>query len=144
MLFYINLENTLAGNYIFKKNIMELSEIIEIVIKLVVGLSILNVWLINRDKNSQWRGGNATNMEEEFKAYGLSKNMMIIVGTLKCLFAVLLLLSLYLFELELYAALGIAVLMAGAILMHLKINDPLKKSLPAAIFLVLSLIIIWI
>lgn len=123
---------------------MELSEIIEIVIKLVVGLSILNVWLINRDKNSQWRGGNATNMEEEFKAYGLSKNMMIIVGTLKCLFAVLLLLSLYLFKLELYAALGIAVLMAGAILMHLKINDPLKKSLPAAIFLVLSLIIIWI
>ncbi|AGC78338.1 DoxX-like protein [Nonlabens dokdonensis] len=123
---------------------MELSEIIEVVIKIAVGASILNVWLINRNKDSQWRGGNASSMEEEFKAYGLSKNMMVVVGALKCLFAVLLILSIYFYELELYAALGIAALMTGAIIMHIKINDPLKKSLPAAIFLVLSLLVIYI
>ncbi len=123
---------------------MEFTEILEIVIKVIVGASILNVWLINRNKNSQWRGGNATNMQEEFAAYGLSKNMMIAVGFLKCLFAVLLLLSIEFYGLELYAALGIAALMAGAIIMHIKINDPIKKSLPAAIFLILSLIVLYI
>ena len=72
---------------------MELIDIVEIIIKLVLGLSILNVWLVNRNKLTPWRGGNANSMQEEFAAYGLSKNMMIIVGTLKCLFAVLLLIS---------------------------------------------------
>ncbi|WP_438969378.1 DoxX family protein [Nonlabens sp.] len=123
---------------------MELIDIVEIIIKLVVGLSILNVWLVNRNKLTPWRGGNANSMQEEFAAYGLSKNMMIIVGTLKCLFAVLLLISIIFSVTEYTGAIGIAVLMAGAIIMHLKINDPIKKSLPAGIFLILSLITLYI
>jgi hypothetical protein len=116
--------------------------IIEVIIKLGVGLSILNVWLINRDKSTVYRGGNAVSMQEEFVAYGLSKNVMILVGTLKCICAVLLLISIVYPFAEFIGALGIAVLMAGAILMHLKISDPAKKSIPAAIFLVLSVAVI--
>lgn len=123
---------------------MELIEIVEIIIKLGVGLSILNVWLINRNNSTPWRGGNANNMQEEFEAYGLSKNMMIIVGTLKCLFAVLLMISIIFPITEYTGAIGIAVLMTGAILMHVKINDPLKKSFPAAIFLILSMVTLYI
>lgn len=123
---------------------MEFIEITEIVIKLVVGLSILNVWLINRDKATPWRGGNATSMQEEFAAYGLSKNAMMIVGTLKCLFAVLILVSIFYNAVEYTGAIGIALLMLGAIVMHFKINDPIKKSVPAAIFLLLSLAILFI
>ena len=123
--------------------------ILEIVIKLVVGLSILNVWLLNRNKNSQWRAGNATNMQEEFAVYGLSKNMMIIVGTLKCAFAVLLLISIffpsnYFPSIEWIGAAGIALLMAGAISMHFKVGDPIKKSVPAATFLILSLLVLFL
>ena len=44
-------------------------------------------------------------------------------------------------ELEIYSAYGIAFLMLIAILMHIKIGDPIKKSLPAFIFLSLSLIV---
>lgn len=123
---------------------MEFIEITEIAIKLVVGLSILNVWLINRDKATPWRGGNATSMQEEFAAYGLSKNAMMIVGTLKCLFAVLILVSIFYNAVEYTGAIGIALLMLGAIVMHFKINDPIKKSVPAAIFLLLSLAILFI
>ena len=123
---------------------MEFIEITEILIKLVVGLSILNVWLINRDKATPWRGGNATSMQEEFAAYGLSKNAMMIVGTLKCLFAVLILVSIFYNAVEYTGAIGIALLMLGAIVMHFKINDPIKKSVPAAIFLLLSLAILFI
>jgi len=39
---------------------------------------------------------------------------------------------------------GIAVLMLGAIAMHVKIGDPLIKSMPAFIFMALSLVIVWI
>ncbi|WP_213523113.1 DoxX family protein [Nonlabens sp.] len=118
---------------------MEFIEIIEILIKLGVGLSILKVWLLNRNKNTPWRGASASSMEEEFAAYGLSKNVMIIVGTLKSIFALLLISSIGFPAIEYIGAVGIATLMAGAIFMHFKIKDPIKKSFPAALFLVLSI-----
>jgi hypothetical protein len=117
-------------------------DIIEIIIKLAVGISILNVWLFNRNKSTPWRTKNADNMKEEFAAYGLSYTAMIMVGTLKCLFAVLLMVSIFYQGVEWVGAAGIAILMAGAISMHFKMGDPIKKSLPAAIFLVLSLLVI--
>lgn len=125
---------------------MEVIEIIEIIIKLGVGLSILNVWLIKRDKETPFRGGGAMSMQEEFMSYGLSKKAMIAVGTFKCLFAVLLLISIFNSSkvLEYAGAIGIAVLMSGAILMHVKISDPAKKSIPAAIFLVLSVAVLFL
>jgi hypothetical protein len=36
---------------------------------------------------------------------------------------------------------GVVVLMLGAIAMHVKVGDPRQKSLPAALLLVLSLIV---
>jgi hypothetical protein len=122
---------------------------LEIILKLVVGLSILNVWLLNRDKATPWRAKNASSMQEEFAVYGLSKSVMIITGTLKCLFAVLLLISIfypgsYFPSIEWIGAAGIALLMAVAISMHIRVNDPIKKSVPAATFLILSLVIIYI
>jgi hypothetical protein len=118
--------------------------IVDILLKLIVGLGILNVWLLRRDQSSEWRGGNADNIQEEFAAYGLPKSAMIIVGTLKSVLAVLLLASIYFTELEPIAAYGIAILMIGAILMHVKIGDEAKKSLPAFILLLLSLSTTWV
>jgi hypothetical protein len=123
---------------------MNFLEILIVIIKMGIGLSILNVWLINRDKSTPWRGGKATSMQEEFAAYGLNKTTMIIVGTLKSIFAVLLFVSIFYTSLTIIGAGGIAILMAGAIAMHFKINDPIKKSIPAAIFLVLSLVLLYI
>ncbi|SCY03823.1 DoxX-like family protein [Nonlabens sp. Hel1_33_55] len=124
-------------------------KVLEIIIKLAIGLSILNVWLLNRKKATPWRAQNATTMREEFAVYGLSKSMMVIVGTLKCFFAVLLLISIFypsnLFpSIEWIGAAGIALMMAVAISMHFKVGDPPKKSLPAAIFMILSIIVIFI
>jgi hypothetical protein len=114
---------------------------LEILIKLVVGLSILNVWLLRSGKATQWRGGDAKNITEEFAAYGLSKTFMIILGTVKVGLAILLIISIWFSSLEIFASYGIAALMAGAVSMHFKVGDPPKKSLPAFTFLILSLII---
>jgi hypothetical protein len=116
-------------------------EYLIIALKLVVGLSILNVWLVRSKKSTAWRGGEATNIEEEFKAYGLPVWFMWVIGSAKVALAVLLLASIYYSEFEPISAYGIAFLMLGAVLMHFKIGDPIKKSFPAFSFLVLSLII---
>jgi hypothetical protein len=116
-------------------------EYLVIALKLIVGLSILNVWLVRSQKATPWRGGDAKSIVEEFKAYGLPVWVMWAVGTLKVILALLLLYSIYDPQMEPYAAYGIALLMLGAVSMHIKIGDPLKKSFPAFTFLVLSLLI---
>lgn len=83
-------------------------------------------------------------MKEEFAHYGLSETAMKAVGTIKCLLAVGLIVSIFVPVLEFYSALGIAVMMVGAIAMHLKVGDALKKSFPAFLFLALSVLIVLI
>ncbi|MAO11169.1 MAG: hypothetical protein CMC07_09870 [Flavobacteriaceae bacterium] len=112
------------------------------IIKIIIAISIINVWLFRIKKPTPWRGNDANNMKDEFKAYGLPEWSMYIVGTLKVLFSLSLLISIYYDQLETPSTLGIAFLMLGAILMHIKIGDPPKKSLPAFIFLILSILVI--
>lgn len=119
-------------------------EILIITLKLIVGLSILNVWLVRSKKSTDWRGGDANNIVEEFKNYGLPIWFMYTIGTVKVVLALLLIASIYYSQVEAVAAYGIAFLMLGAVSMHIKIGDPLKKSLPALTFLVLSLVIAYL
>ncbi|TNF74376.1 MAG: hypothetical protein EP302_03000 [Bacteroidetes bacterium] len=77
-------------------------------------------------------------MQEEFEVYGLSKAMMFIVGTLKVLAALVLLVSIWYPFLAIPASAAIGFLMIGAVWMHMRVRDPLKKSLPAAILFLLS------
>ncbi|WP_424000112.1 DoxX family protein [Maribacter sp. IgM3_T14_3] len=112
-----------------------------IAFQIIVALSILNVWLIQNKKPTKWRGGNATTIIEEFEVYGLSKQMCYVIGFLKVTLAILLLVAIWFPVVKQPAALGLAALLLGSIAMHIKIKDPLLKSFPAAIFLVLCLII---
>ena len=116
-------------------------EYLVIAFKLIVGLSVLNVWLVRSKKSTAWRGGDAKTITEEFKTYGLPGWMVYVIGSVKVGLALLLLAAIYYPGVASYAAYGIAFLMMGAVLMHLKIGDPLKKSFPAFLFLVLSLAI---
>jgi hypothetical protein len=113
-----------------------------IVVKAFIFFSIVNVWFFRFGKPTSWRAENANSMKEEFKAYGLSETMMYLVGGLKILSAILILLSIWFENLAIPAAAGMATLMLGAIIMHFKISDPIKKSFPAFSFLVLSAVII--
>lgn len=112
-----------------------------ITFQIIVGLSILNVWLIQNKKPTKWRGGKATTIIEEFEAYGLSKQLCYIVGFFKVTLAILLLVAIWFPVVKQPAAIGLATFLLGSIAMHFKINDPLFKSFPAALFLVLCLCI---
>lgn len=112
-----------------------------IILQVIVGLSILNVWLVQNQKATRWRGGNATTIQEEFRVYGLPDWSVYVIGTLKVLLAVLLLAGIWFPALRFPAAAGLAILLTGSIAMHFKIGDPQIKSFPAALFLVLCLVI---
>lgn len=117
---------------------------LEIALKLIIGLSVLNVWLIRSSRSTPWRGGDAQNIKEEFATYGLPSWFMVVVGTLKVVLSIGLIASIWYPVLELYCASGIGILMLGAVVMHVKVSDPLKKSFPAALFLTLSAMILLI
>jgi hypothetical protein len=112
------------------------------VLQLVLGLGILNVWLLRRNQPTAYRGGGAPSLFEEFRAYGLPDSVFYLVGALKLIAAALLLFGLSLPVLVRPGALLLAGLMAAALAMHLKIRDPLSKSLPAASLLVLCIVLL--
>jgi uncharacterized membrane protein YphA (DoxX/SURF4 family) len=103
-------------------------------------LWILNVWFNRFNKDTGYRGGGATNMTEEFEEYGIPKNAMYAVGAVKVSLAVLMLVGNFVPKLTRPASLGLAAFMVGAMGMHFKVNDPMKRSLPAISVLSLSLV----
>lgn len=121
---------------------METNLLISYLAQLVIAFGLINVWLIRFKKSTAYRGGNASNMFEEFKVYGLAKSMVYIVGGLKIIIALMMLVGfMYPVVLVPFAYL-LAMLMSGAILMHIKVRDSFMKSLPAISMFLLAVIVI--
>jgi hypothetical protein len=104
----------------------------------VAALWILNVWFNRFNKDTGYRGGEATNMIEEFEEYGFSKNQMYAVGAAKVGLAASMLAGHAVPRLTRPASAGLALFMVGAVGMHVKVKDPVKRSLPAITVLTLS------
>ena len=113
------------------------------VLQVIAALGLLNVWLLRFNQGTQYRGGSARTMREEFAAYGLPAWFVYVVGALKVGAAIALLAGLWLPALVFPAAALVGVLMVGALAMHAKIRDPLSKSLPALAMLAIALTICW-
>ncbi len=111
------------------------------ILQIVVALGLLNVWLLRFSQSTAYRGGDARTMADEFAAYGLPRWSTYVIGALKVGAALCLIAGLWVHFLVFPAALLIAILMVGAIAMHLKIGDPFRKSIPALGMLTLSVII---
>jgi uncharacterized membrane protein YphA (DoxX/SURF4 family) len=108
------------------------------ILQIIVGVGLLNVWLFRRDRATAYRGGEAKNLKEEFATYGLPPAMFYIVGGLKIVCGALLLVGLAFPPVVLPAAAVVAVLMLGAVVMHLKVGDAVSKYVPAALMLAMS------
>jgi len=111
--------------------------------QVVVALGLLNVWLIRFHKQTDYRGGSAKNMKEEFETYGLPEWLCYLVGGLKVTSSLALLAALKFPDIRTAPAVVISVLMVGALVMHLKVKDSTKKSIPAASVLLMCLVIIF-
>ena len=110
------------------------------ILSVFVGLTIINVWLFRASRSTSFRGGNSTNLLEEFTVYGL-EDYFLIIGIIKVSLAIVLILSLYYSKLRLFASLGISIMMLVAVYMHISVGDELIKALPASSLLISSLLI---
>ncbi len=116
--------------------------VIAALLQLLVGLSLLNVWLVRARSGTRYRGGRAQSLREEFAIYGLPEITFYIVGALKIVAGIVLIAGIWLpLPIQLAAAV-VAALMVGAIAMHLKVKDPIVRSVPAILMLGMSVAII--
>lgn len=113
-------------------------ETLRTVLQIIVGLGLLNVWLLRRGKKTPYRGKNAENMRAEFQAYSLPLWFMWVIGALKIGVAAALLLGIWIPALVQPAALVLILLMLGAFVMHLKVKDPFKAAVPALVMLIMA------
>jgi hypothetical protein len=111
------------------------------VLQLIVAFGLFNVWVVRRNKSTAYRGGNATNIVEEFAVYGFSPSFCYAIGLLKIGSAILLILGLVFPKIVAPVAFLVSLLMVGAVTMHAKVGDPIKKAIPATLMLIMSLII---
>lgn len=111
------------------------------ILQLLVAGGLINVWVLRFNKGTNYRGKSAKNMREEFAAYGLPGWFMWLVGALKLTSAAALIFGIWLPKVIFPSAVGLVVLMAGAITLHLRAGDPFVKFVPALIMLLLSVII---
>ena len=112
-----------------------------VILQLGVGLGLLNVWMIRRRGSTGYRGGHAQTLRGEFEAYGLPDWMFFVVGGLKIVAGLALIAGIWVPSIVRPAALVVAALMVGAIAMHVKVKDPVRRSLPAFAVLVMCLVI---
>jgi len=110
------------------------------ILSVVVGLTVINVWLFRSNRSTSYRGGDANSLLEEFQVYGL-EDYFLIIGIVKVSLAIMLLLSLYFKKLSFFSSLGIGIMMLVAVYMHVNVGDELIKSMPASVMLASCLII---
>ena len=110
------------------------------ILSVVVGLTVINVWLFRSNRSTSYRGGDAASLLEEFQVYGL-EDYFLIIGIIKVSLAIMLLLSLYFKKLSFIASSGIGIMMLVAVYMHINVGDELIKSMPASVMLASCLII---
>ena len=113
------------------------------ILQLIISIGLINVWLLRFNKATEYRGGNAKNMNEEFMAYGLPEWSMYLVGFLKVAIAIMLIISIWIEKLLFYNLIVLAALMIAAVFMHFKVKDPIKKSYPALSILFMIALIMY-
>lgn len=113
-----------------------------ILLQIITGLGIYNVWLVRSGRRTEYRGKNAPTLKQEFIEYGLPSWSVYVIGTIKLAAATGLIIGIWIPGLVLISAVVLAVMMLGAVSMHVKVHDSLKQTLPALGMLALSVAII--
>ncbi len=117
------------------------------ILQIILALGLFNVWLLRFKKSTAYRGGSAKTLPDEFAVYGLPKWFMYIVGALKMIIAVILIVSAFMPSLSgvaVYALGLLAILMVGAISMHIKVRDIIIKMIPAMGMFVMTLAVLYL
>lgn len=111
---------------------------------LAVAATVLSAWTFRLEMDSIYRGADASNMIEEFQAYGLNQTTMIVVGIFKVMCALFLLLGLKYEKFITPAAFVMGTFMLAAIYFHLSISDPIIPIVPSTMMFLSCIAIIYL
>jgi len=113
-----------------------------IILQLVIAAGIVNVWILRFSRPTPWRPDGAANMAEEFARYGFPAWMRRSIGAAKLTLAALLIVGIWYEPLAVASGAAMALLMLGALAAHVRIADPLRKSLPAFSLFLSSVLVV--
>ncbi len=99
----------------------------------LVAASVFFVWAVRY-----------ANIVQEFKQYGLPDGLRDLVGILKMTFSLMLLIGIERKPFAVAGGIGIALMMAAAFVIHLRVKNPVFKMLPSLTLLIFSVVIAWI
>ena len=117
---------------------------VAVALQIVIALVIFAVWIFRPSLNTSYRAGNAQNIFEEFAVYGLPKWSVYVIGGTKLTLASMLIIGIWYDQLVQYAAMAMGILMAGAVICHLKTkDDPLSRAIPASLMLAMCVLILY-
>ena len=112
------------------------------ILLVVVSVTVITAWTYNINLDTTFRGGDATNMIEEFEAYGLNQTTMVVVGIFTVSCAIMLLFGLKYRKLILPAAGVMALFMIAAVYFPFSLSDPIIPTAPSFLMLASCLSII--
>ena len=114
-----------------------------VALHLIIALGVINVWFIRRDKATGFRPDGASKIAEESRWYGVSDSFRRSMGVTKLTLAALLVVGVTHAPLGAAAA-GMVLLMSSAIVAHIRVRDPVVKSVPALLMLAMSAAVVMI
>ena len=119
-------------------------ETVVLVLQVAIALVIFAVWILRPNLNTNYLAGDAKNIFEEFAVYGLPKWSVYAVGATKLCLASMLIIGIWYTQLVQYAVMAMGILMAGALICHLKTRgDPLSRATPASLMLVMCVLVLY-
>ena len=116
---------------------MDVSQILQ----LIIGVSILFVWLVRSHVPSTFRVGGANNLKEEVLEVGLPIIFYDIMKVVKPMFAFFLIFGLFYNPMTLPSMIFTTIFMSGALWMHIKAKDNFVKVIPALTLLIFCVLI---
>ena len=115
----------------------ELSDLLQ----LIVGLSILYIWIVRTTVASAYRVGNAQTLSQEFTEAGLTEGVYMVMRILKPIFAFLLVIGIVYDPFFIPCMAFTTLAMIGAVVAHIKVKDSIYKMIPAMTLLLFCFII---
>tara|TARA_B100000614_G_scaffold262576_1_gene296905 strand:+ start:1272 stop:1643 length:372 start_codon:yes stop_codon:yes gene_type:complete len=116
-----------------------------LVLQVTIAVVIIAVWIFRPRLETSFRAGDAKNIVEEFAVYGLPLWSVYVIGITKLTLAILLIVGIWYSSLVQFAAVGMGILMAGAVVCHLKTkDDPLSRATPASLMLLMCILVFYL
>lgn len=110
-------------------------------LQLIIGLSIMVIWILRTTVSSAYRVGNAQTLSQEFIEAGLTEGVYQVMRILKPIFAFLLVIGIVYDPFFIPCMTFTTLAMIGAVVAHIKVKDEIKKMIPAITLLVFCFIV---